>query len=147
MNKIYIDRFVCNNPNKKLEDFIQNIRMGVRKGILNVYFSTTDKYYDVDARMSVHTDSYIGQGVEIRPYITGEDGSDLAETDYEAYVNHPEYFYICLVVEGFSGCQAIVTPLKHEYFVSYIDNDDVMNYGCLESVEVVCGEDAGVSYE
>jgi hypothetical protein len=82
----------------------------------------------------------------------GVGSSVLYYEDFEEYLEHPDYYKISFVVSdggkwGYSSVvneggkrgyySDVVTPLKHEYFVSYVPNAMVMNYGCLGDVEYV----------
>jgi hypothetical protein len=59
----------------------------------------------------------------------------MTDEEWDEYFNHPKYYRLNLVVEteGYSYTSTVI-PLKHEYFVSFIPDDMVMNYQCLEEV-------------
>jgi hypothetical protein len=142
MIKIHVDSFRANDPDKTLEDFIQDIQAGSVKDIVNVHFKTTDKYYRVVANGSTLGPDYSGSMIEVYPYLYSENGKDLYEEDWERYYDHPKFFRICLVVEGvWNGVSSMVTALKHEYFVSFVPDHLVMNYDCLAPIELIEYED------
>ena len=141
--RIHIDRFVANNPELTFDDVVQNIRAGVTdKGTVNVHFETRDKYIDVDANGTLHGPEVKGQMISLHPklWVMGEDGviKYLDGVDDEFY-EHPDYWHALLVVRTKNNLHSsgTVIPLKHEYFVSYVLDGEVMNYDCLNDVEVV----------
>ena len=139
--KIYIERFVANNPDLTFDDVVRNIRAGVtQKGTVNVHFETRDKYIDVDANGSVYEPDYTGNTVRLFPYIyDGERYLDRGDDD-EQFYNHSDFWSARLVVEmDHTNYSEIVVPLKHEYFVSYVPDNEVMNYVCLGDVEIIGG--------
>ena len=141
--KIYIERFVANNPDLTFDDVVRNIRAGVtQKGTVNVHFETRDKYIDVDAKGSVYGTGVKGQMIRLHPklWIMGDEGviRYLDGADDEFY-DHPDYWSASLVVnvENKEHYNSTVIALKHEYFVSYVPDDEVMNYDCLGDVEII----------
>lgn len=141
--KIHIERFTVNNPDLTFDDVVQNIRAGVTaNGTVNVHFETRDKYIDVSANGIIFGPDVKGQMIRLHPnlWIMGDDGviKYLEEGDDEFY-QHPDYWYASLVVdtENNEHYNSTVIPLKHEYFVSYIPDDEVMNRDCLGDVEII----------
>jgi len=138
--KIHVDRFYSNNKEKKLEDIIKNIRIGVVAGVTNVHFETVDKYVMVEANGSLSTPDYKGEVISIKPYIYNENGDDLYEKDWNVYYEHPDYYGIELCVDGISHVTSVVIPLKHEYFVSFVPDVMCMNYSCLGETDITVWE-------
>ena len=141
--KIHIERFTSNNSELKFDDVVQNIRAGVTgKGTVNVHFETRDKYIEVDANGTVHGPDVKGQMIRLYPnlWIMGDDGviRYLDGADDEFY-DHPDYWSASLVVnaENKEHYNSTVIALKHEYFVSYVPDDEVMNWDCLGDVEII----------
>ncbi len=137
---IHLDSFYANNKNLEVEDIIQNCKIGITKeGVVNFHFETTDKYVRVEANGSVSAPDYKGMLVSVYPYIDGYDYDLIMmdDTKWDEYYKHPKYYRIQLVVEtnGWSYT-SVVTPLKHEYFVSFVPDDMVMNYKCLEKADI-----------
>jgi hypothetical protein len=146
MIKIHVDRFHANNPHVMIDDLIFNIKAGITKeGIVNVNFETKAKYYDVEANGTFSGPLYSGEVLRITPNIYDDESGSYLEDDmfdgaYDRYLKHPEYFCIELVIDhstmGGRYFSSKVIGLKHEYFVSYIPDDYVMNYDCLVPVEL-----------
>lgn len=141
--KIHIERFASNNLELKFDDVVQNIRAGITdKGTVNVHFETRDKYIEVDATGSVYGPDVEGQMIRLHPHlwVMGDNGviRYLDEGDDEFY-DHPDYWSASLVVdtEDDEYYNSTVIALKHEYFVSYVPNDEVMNPDCLGEVEII----------
>lgn len=141
--KIHIERFTSNNPELKFDDVVQNIRMGVtEKGTVNVHFETRDKYIDVYANGTVYGPDVKGQMIRLHPHLSimGDDGviQYLDEAD-DMFYDHPDYWSASLVVnaENKEHYNSTVIALKHEYFVSYVPDDEVMNWDCLGDVEII----------
>lgn len=133
--KIYIDQF-RSNQDKPLDYYIQNIRAGVTKeGIVVVSFETREKYYELDVRMSyVGGNKLKGECIEIAPILYDENWVELDVLDHQ---DHPDNFFINMVVPCDGSFLRIVTPLKHQYLVSFIPFDLVHNYDCLTDTEIV----------
>lgn len=141
--KIHLTRFRSNNTNLTFDDVIQNVRAGVtEKGTVNIYFETTDKYIEVDANGTYYGPDYKGQIIHLHPnlYLMGDDGviQYLDRGDDEFY-EHPDYWSAELVIDTENNLHynSTVIALKHEYFVSYVLDDEVMNYDCLGDVEMI----------
>lgn len=141
--KIHITRFVANNPSLTFDDVIKNVRAGItKKGTVNVHFETTDKYIEVDANGTVSGPDYSGQIIRLMPhiYVTGNDGlTKYLELYEDEYYEHPSYWSAELAIdtENNEYYNSTVIALKHEYFVSYVPDDEVMNYACLGEVEMI----------
>ena len=141
--KIHIERFKANNTDLTFDDVIQNIRMGVtEKGTVNVHFETRDKYIDVDANGSVYGPDVKGQMIRLHPHlwIIGDDGAiQYLDGGDDEFYDHPDYWSASLVVdtEDDGYYNSTVIALKHEYFVSYVPDDEVMNRDCLGEVEII----------
>lgn len=112
------------DENIKLEDVVQDIRAGWDGDILNVHFRTTEKYIE---------DVYCSKGC-----IPKEDGlhkslgiilSDATDSGWTYTIQ------LAFIVKCFYYSE-VITPLKHEYFVSFIPHRHTINYDCLEDVEV-----------
>lgn len=146
MIKIHVDGFHSNNPHVMIDDLIFNIKAGItEERIVNVNFETKAKYYNVEANGTLFGPQYSGEILRITPNIYDTETcsyleDDMYHGDYDRYLNHPDYFCIELVIDhsAMGGCyfSSKVIGLKHEYFVSYIPNDYVMNYECLVPVEL-----------
>lgn len=141
--KIHLERFTANNLELTFDDVIQNIRAGVtEKGTVNIHFETADKYIEVDANGSTYGPGYKGQMISLHPHlwIMGDDGviRYLDSGDDEFY-DHPDYWSASLVVdtENSDDYNSTVIALKHEYFVSYVPDSEVMNHECLGDVEII----------
>lgn len=121
--KVYLDVFIHNDPNLKLEDVITNLQAGEKGGVINTRFRTRDKYLSVDANTYNHRPEYEGKGIVI----------------ISITYNDPNYFYINLGVEMPSGesYNSIVTPLKHEYLVSFVPDSLMFDYKTLKEVEII----------
>ncbi len=133
MIKIHVDSFRSNGLS--IDDVLSNVKVGTTKeGVVNLYFETTDKYVRVEANGSCHTADYEGQVITLTPYIEKYDHDIVVMTDeeWQEYFNHPKYYSLNLVLElDKRGYTSVVIPLKHEYFVSFVPDDMVMNYECL----------------
>ena len=143
MSKIHIDRFTSNNPELTFDDVVQNIRMGVTdKGTVNVHFETRDKYIEVEANGTVGGPDYKGQTIHLSPHLwiigDGGLGRYLDGTDDEFY-DHPNFWSATLIVDAGENeyYTSSVIALKHEYFVSYVLDSEVMNHDCLGEVEII----------
>lgn len=132
--------FHANNPTKKLEDIISNIRIGEVGGVVNVNIETVDKYVMISANGSLSTPDYKGNTITIKPYISTPESHDLYESDHEVYYDHPDYYRIQLCVEMDYAYTSVIIPLKYEYFVSFVPDDLCMNYGCLNKADVTVWE-------
>jgi hypothetical protein len=143
MMKIHIDKFIHNTPDLSLEDVVTDIKAGLTKeGTINVHLKTVDKYVMISANGTTYGPDFEGAVIDIHPYISlPEHGyKELSEVDYDAYLAHPDYYWLSLVVDNGSKWgyyESVVTPLKHEYFVSYVPDSMVINYDCLEDVELI----------
>ena len=133
--KIYIEKF-RSNQNRPLDYYIQNIQAGVTKeGVIVVFFETRDKYYELDVRMSYTGSSGLrGECIEIAPILYDENWEQLDVFDYP---DHPDNFFISMVVPCNGSFLRIVTPLKHQYFVSFVPFDLVNNHNCLANTEII----------
>jgi hypothetical protein len=135
--KIYLDRFITNNPDLELSEIITDITAGKDNlGITYVRLTTVDKYVYIEANGSISTSEYTGNIITIRPIITTTEG-ELEETDFDAYLAHPDYYYINLVVSDVSWSKAVVSTLKYEYFVTYVPYELVNNYDVLQDPELI----------
>jgi len=141
--RVIIDRFKTNNPDLKIEDVIYDIK-GANKenGIAVLNFKTKDKYHYVLDNMTCHGPNYSGQGIIIEPIIYDKDNDgnicELAEDDMIAYTNHPDYYHLFLCIEtDIDGCISVVTPLKHEYSITWIEYKQAFGYDRLNELSVV----------
>ena len=145
--KVRITRFKANNSDLTFNDVVQKLGVGVtKKGkVVNVHFETTDKYIEVEAIGRFYGPENSGQIILLHPnlHVMGEDGviKHLDDGDAEFYA-HPDYWSaeVVMTPENNEYYASVVTPLKHEYFVSFVPYDEVTNYGCLEKVGVDCYE-------
>jgi hypothetical protein len=140
--KIHIDKFKHNNPDLKLEDVITDIKAGITKeGVINVHIKTVDKYVIISANGTTYSKDFEGGVIDINPYISlpEHDYKDLYEVDYDAYIKHPDYYWVSLVVDNgdWGYYNSTITPLKYEYFVSFVPDSMVLNYDCLEDVKII----------
>lgn len=142
--KIHIERFAANNPDLIFDDVVQNLRAGITaKGTVNIHFETKDKYIDVDANGTTFYGSrYKGQTICLHPqlWFEGDSGRmEILDGENDEFYEHPDYWVATLVVdtENNEYYTSRVIALKHEYFVSYVPDSEVMNYDCLGDVEVI----------
>jgi hypothetical protein len=139
---IHVDSFRSNGLT--IDDVLSNVKVGITKeGVVNLYFETTDKYVRVEANGSCYTADYEGQVITLTPYIEKYDPDIVVMTDeeWQGYFNHPKYYRLNLVVEmDKRRYTSVVIPLKHEYFVSFVPDDMVMNYKCLEKAVLTLWE-------
>lgn len=135
--RIHLERFTSNNPDIIFDDVIQNLRMGrTASGVVNLHFETREKYIHVYANGSAFTWDYAGNVIYLCPHIY--DGERYLEQSDAEFYEHPNFWSANLVVDmNHTDYSAVVTPLKHGYFVSYVPYNDVMNYDCLEEAEVI----------
>ena len=134
--RIIFDRFFANKDDVKLEDLIYNIRTGVSpEGVVQVNFETRDKYVIVDTSMS----SFEGDYICISPHIYDKERLIYLEDDldtYDEYLEHPDYYYICFMVEG-GQHDVKVTQLKYEYHLALLPENIAYNTECLQPAEIV----------
>lgn len=136
--KIYLDRFIANNPDLELSEVITDITAGKDKlGITSVRLETVDKYVYIEANGSIRGPEYSGEIITIRPIIVTAEGDELEETDFDAYIKHPDYYYINLVVVDVTWSKPVVSTLKYEYFVTYVPYELVNNYDVLQDPELI----------
>jgi hypothetical protein len=95
-----------------------------------------DTYY-------LFTPHYKGYAISIEPIIYDKnDAVCINEEDYDSYLEHPDYYRIVLVLDtGAHTLSSIVTPLKHEYIVSFI-NDDIIFDSALSDACIVQTDEA-----
>jgi len=132
--EIHISNFFSNTP-RDIDTILSGLRMGVTKnGTINVHFQTKDKYVIVEDDGVMFSGDETAMCFSIKPFIY-DNGEYLEDTNYEAYIDHPEYYQVRfeLVVEN-TYYSMVVTPLKHEYFVSFVSDDEIMNYDCLGEI-------------
>lgn len=142
--KIHIDTFRSNNPELDFDEIITSISAGVStSGITHVKIETKDKYVDIETNGWVSAPDYKGQLITISPLIYTENICDLlSDVDFDAYLAHPDYYRIVLVVEMDMRCPTVkCTPLKHEYWINYIPHELAFDYDVLKPVEVVGWEE------
>lgn len=137
--KIYLDRFIANNPDLELSGIIRNITAGKDKlGITSVRLTTVNKYVYIEANGSIRGPAYSGEIINIQPIIFTPEGDELEETDFDAYLAHPKYYYINLIVADVTWSKSVVSTLnKHEYFVTYVPYELVNNYDVLQEPELI----------
>lgn len=137
--KVYIDRFVKNNPELKIEDVVSDIQVGVDKnGIISTYFKTSAKYVYVRANGSVCGPDYKGLTIDITPIVYTEEGDELYETDYDAYYDHLDYYSLNLIVEtDNSSYRGFVTAGKYHCFVTHMPFEMIFNYDVLQEPEII----------
>ena len=65
--------------------------------------------------------------------LSGMDGTD------DEFYDHPNFWSVTLIVdtEDNKYYTSSVIALKHEYFVSYVLDSEVMNHDCLGEVEII----------
>lgn len=133
---ISVTSFRKNNLNLKLSDVITSVQAGVQdSGIVSVNIKTCDKYVDVDPVGSLVGAGKKGQCIEIKPLITASSGFLLADEDFGAYLAHPDYYCIQLLVNtGTLEHVTHVTPVKHEYVINLIPYEIAFNKKCLQDV-------------
>jgi hypothetical protein len=133
---IQVAMFRTNNPGLKVSDVITSISAGEQlNGIISINIKTAEKYVDIDPVGSSVGPGAKGQVIEIRPLISGPTGFLLADDDFGAYLKHPDYYCIQLLVCTNSlEYTSVVTPLKHEYTVNYIPYEIVFNKACLQQI-------------
>jgi len=130
--KIYLDIFKS-NEDRKIEDIISNVCIGeTREGITILHFSTVDKYHYVEEIGSGMNCVYIS----IRP-ILYSGGNELCDNDFDAYIKHPDYYFLQLKVMV-PDCNVIIMPLKHQYQVNFIPN--TMLFGNVDYEPVKLGD-------
>lgn len=141
--RIHIDTFIANNPELDFDEIITSISAGVSEsGIIHVNIETKDKYVNMNAGGSLYGPDYSGQTINIMPYLSNEHYDDLYESDFDAYLAHPDWYKIVLVVEMDMRCPTVkCTPLKHEYWINYIPHELAFDYDVLMPVEVIGWED------
>ena len=106
-----------NNNQAEVADFVQDVKVGVNKTGIVVYFETTEKYVEVDV---IHSSSQ--KIIYIIPCEL-EDCNGYSDTE------HPDYYEIHIQIKTDDiSCAEIVTPLKHEYFVNLIPIDNLLDY-------------------
>lgn len=94
---------------------------------INAYQLTIDtesKYYIVEDNCSTSN----GQYISFSPIIY-QDGNCLYDTDFDAYLDHPDYFYINLFIKHpkFVSNMTFTTPLKYQYLVTIFDIKNYFN--------------------
>jgi len=132
--EIYVSKFISNNPIDEQKIF-SGLRVGVTKnGTINVHFQTRDKYVLVQDDGVQFSNDERALCFSLSPYLYDDNDNPLEEVNYEAYLDHPDYYRVNfeLLVDS-RWYTMVVTPLKHEYFVSFVLDDEVMNYDCLEA--------------
>lgn len=146
MIKIHLTEFYANNENLVKADIINNLQAGITKGgVVCVHFDTVEMYLNVIANCTYYCADFSGQSIKITPRIYDPETNTYLEQDefpgaYEQYLNHPDYFRLELVVDHETMCSEYFTSrvlaLKHEYFVSFVPDEVIMNYDCLREVEI-----------
>ena len=116
------------------EDVVTNIKAVLHNDLIYVDFDTSDKYVLVDTNSSLIAWGHHYLVLEITPLIY-ENGTYLQYEDIDAYLAHPEYYHLELLIEVEQGHSAIVTPLKHSYRVVYVPNARLFDVE-TESVEL-----------
>ena len=112
MIKVHVETCRFSKPDGKFSDVIQSIQGGYSEnGIYNLTIKTVEKYVNVECGYISGPD-YGGEYITITPI--GDDGEYMDSDD-------PRWYLIALVVEGLpSHYSENITPLKHEYVVSFI---------------------------
>lgn len=116
------------------EDVVKNIKTVLHDDLIYVDFKTKDKYVLVDTNSSLMVRGHHYLVLEIRPSIY-ENGKYLQDEDIDAYLDHPGYYHLELLIEVEQGHSAIVIPLKHSYRVVYVPNDILFDVK-TESIEL-----------
>lgn len=141
--RIHIDTFKTNNPELDFNEIITGIEAGVSEsGIAHVRIETTDKYVDITTNGHISAPDYCGSLISVSPLIYDEELNYLSETDFDAYLAHPDYYRIALVVEMDMSCPTVkCTPLKYEYWINYIPHKLSFDYDVLKPIEVIGWEE------
>lgn len=136
--KIHNYRFTTNNPDRKLEDIIYNLRTYSEDGIDTIWFQTRDMYIDIETNGTISGGGLLGNIIRIHPVILDEKGEYLSDTDFDKFMNHPNYYLLELVVENSLNTISTVTPLKHEYYINYIDDANLLvPYESMNPIELI----------
>ena len=137
---IYIEGFRSNNSNLTFDDVVMNLKTGATpEGVISLWFETKDKYINVDANGSMFGPDYSGMFIYLTSIIyDDETGRYLDADDGDEYFDHPQYWYAHLVIEtGNLNYDAVVIPLKHEYFISYVPDHMLMDHDVLRDANVI----------
>ena len=128
--KVIINRFHHNNPDLTVEDVVQNIRIfSLVGGITKVGFTTTDKYVNISTGSYTHEQDYQGETIEITPIIHKNE-QILSETDFVAYLRHPDFYRLTIIFDGVDGFVESAIGLRHEYEIYFVPN--AINASALE---------------
>lgn len=126
--EIQIDLFITNHRGLIWRDVVPKIRFKqVNDWIWNVYFETTDKYVIVETDTTLQKNGKSYQVITISPFLEDSEGNDLIDIDVNAYFTDPNYWELNILVHVPATVSNIVTPLKHEYVVSYILDELVLD--------------------
>jgi hypothetical protein len=145
--KLHLDKFTANNPSLTIYDVILDVSMGVtNEGVININLKSEAKYLVVEADGSFHGADYSGLLFTIRPIIDGlgYDRVNMSDDEFDKYFNHDDYYAITFVLETDNrrfDYSSVATALRHEYFISFVPDDLVMNYKCLSPATLTIWED------
>ena len=117
-----------------LDDVVKNIKAVLHDDLIYVDFSTEDKYVLVDTNSSLIAWGHHFLVLEITPSIY-ENEQYLQDDNMDAYLAHPKYYHLEMLIEVEQGHSAIVIPLKHSYRVVYVPNDRLFDVK-TESIEL-----------
>ena len=141
--KFYIYNFISNNPELTLDKIVTNFRAGIAdSGIAHIRIDTVDKYVRIKVNASIFGGGVDGRLISIRPFLYDQEGNDLYDTDYSAYKNHPDWYFLEFIAD-FSDTPEInfptlvCTPLKYEYHITVIPHDTAFNHVVLKEVELL----------
>lgn len=142
MLKIHIERFYANNDELTFDDVITKMRAGIAEnGDMWLHIDTKAKYVRIGHCTTICAE-YTGETVNISPVIYDENGHDLYETDIDAYLEHPDYYRIALVLERPDDSDGSyverAVALKYAYMIRFIRSE---NFYVWEN------QDAGEDFE
>lgn len=140
--EIIVDRFYSNNSDLEISDILYNVKTHSENGIDTIWFETKDKYVDIETNGSTSGGGLVGNIIRIHPVILDEEGNYLIDVNLEKFLNHSDYYLLELVVTNSLNTSSIVTPLKHEYFINYIDDNKLLlSLKGMESYKVTMEEE------
>lgn len=139
--KVITESFEANNPNLKISDIISSHYVfdenkesseqlfsfyKDKSGVINLRFCTKDKYVNIDTNGWSCFEGKEGSYISIEPFLEDtEAGECLDYTDGSKYFKHPDWYNLSLifVMDSKAGYLDIVSPLKHEYIITYVPHN------------------------